>query len=309
MTCASIAQPKSAAAPRRLMGALYLSAAVLCFALLDTLTKYLSAHYSVTSLIWVRYTVQTLLLAAIMGPSMGLRLVLTRQPGSQLLRALFLLGASACTTVGVRYLPLAEMTAMFFLAPLIVCVLSVPMLREKIGAGDWLAVIIGFVGVLVIARPGGAMLTLATLLPLGTAICYSIYQVITRQVSASEHPTTSNFITSLVGAVLMTFTLPFGWTTPTWSDAPLMLGMGVAGLSGHLLLTRAYQVGSPAVLAPYSYGQILWATLFGFLVFGALPDATSVVGMAVIVASGLYISYHRMSARKGAQILKESHHA
>jgi len=290
--------PQAGAPAHNYLGALYLSLAVLCFATIDTLAKVLSPHYPVTSLVWMRYLVQTLLLAVFVGPRMGLALVRTRRPGLQVLRALCLLGASLCVMTGVRYLPLAELTSIIFLTPLIICLISIPILREKIGPGDWVAVIIGFVGVLVIVRPGGQMLTLAALLPMGAAICNSLYQVLTRHFSASEHPHTTNFITSLVGTVLMAFTLPLGWTTPTLIHGLLIVGLGVAALTGHLLLTLAYQVGSPAVLAPYSYGQILWATMLGYLVFGALPDAISGLGMGIIAVSGLYISYHRLSTRR-----------
>lgn len=290
--------PQAGAPAHNYLGALYLSLAVLCFAAIDTLAKVLSPHYPVTSLVWMRFLVQTLLLALLVGPSMGLALVRTVRPGLQILRALCLLGASLCIMTGVRYLPLAELTAIQFLAPVIICLLSVPMLGERIGRGDWLAVIVGFLGVLVIVRPGGQVLTLAALLPLGAALCNSLYQVLTRQFSASEHPNTTTFITSLVGTVVMAFTLPLGWITPTLPHALLIVGMGTAALTGHLLLTRAYQVGSPAVLAPYTYGHILWATLLGFLVFGALPDAISGLGMAIIAVSGLYISYHRLSTRR-----------
>jgi drug/metabolite transporter (DMT)-like permease len=280
------------------LGPLRLSLAVLCFASLDTLSKYLSPHYPVTSLVWMRYLVQTVLLAAFVGPRMGFALVRTRRPVLQILRALCLLGASLCVVTAVRYLPLAELTSIVFLTPVIICVISIPILGEKVGTSDWVAVIIGFIGVLVIVRPGGQMLTFAALLPLCAAVLNSLYQVLTRHFSASEHPSTTNFITGLVGTVLLAFMMPEGWTPPGFTDGLLIVGMGVSALAGHLLLTRAYQVASPAVLAPYSYGQILWATVLGYLVFDMLPDSTSSIGMAIIAFSGLYVSYHRLSTKK-----------
>jgi drug/metabolite transporter (DMT)-like permease len=153
---------------------------------------------------------------------------------------------------------------------------------------------LGFLGVLIIVRPGSALLTLAALLPLAAAVCNSLYQIITRKFRETENPTTSNFITGVVGSVLMSFTLPLSWTMPTPTHALLMACMGVAGVCGHYLLIKAFERASPAVLGPFSYGQLLWAMLLGYLVFGAFPNAGSILGMAVIAASGLHITYHHI---------------
>ncbi len=278
---------------RRARGIALMSLAVLCFAVLDTTVKYLSRHYAVSSLVWVRYAVQMLVLLAFSGPRMKLDLVRTSRPGLQLLRALLLLGTTLFFVNGLRYIPLGEATAIIYLTPLIVTALSVPLLGERIDRHNGYAVLAGFAGVLVIVRPGSALLTLAVLLPLAAAVCNSLYQITTRQLSGTEHPTTTNFITGLVGAVLMSATLPLAWITPTPLHALMMLGMGLVALGGHYLLTRAFECASPAAVAPFSYGQILWAVLLGWWAFDSLPDAVSMLGIAIIAASGLYTAYRQ----------------
>jgi drug/metabolite transporter (DMT)-like permease len=271
-----------------------ISLAVLCFAVLDTLCKYLTRYYAVSAVLWVRYTVHVVLLAGIFGPQMGLGLLRTARPGLQILRALCLLGTSVLFVTGLLYVPLPEATAIVYITPLLVIALSVPLLGDKVAGRDWIAVLLGLVGVLIIVRPGGALLTAAALLPFSAAVCNSLYQLITRKFSGAENPTTTNFITGLVGSILLTSTLPFSWSTPTLNHALLLVGAGLAGVGGHYLMIKAFERATPAVLGPFSYGQLLWATLLGYLVFGTFPDTGSFIGMAVIAASGLYVTFNHV---------------
>lgn len=275
-----------------LHGIALLSLAVLCFAILDGLAKYLSRYHTVPSLVWARYAVHTLLMLGLFGPRMGRGLIRTRRPWMQLLRALLLLGATLFFMSGLLYLPLAEATAINYLNPLLVTALSVPLLGERVSLHSGLAVLCGFVGVLIVVRPGSALFTPAILLPLAAAVCLSLYQIITRKFSGAENGTTTNFITGLVGAVLMSVLLPWTWSMPTPGHALLMMGLGIVGFCGHQLLIKAFEHTTPAVLAPFSYGQIVWAALLGYLVFDALPDIGSILGITVITASGLYVAYH-----------------
>ena len=301
----SPASPNSVPSPpspsqEQLRGIVLISLAVLCFSVLDSLAKYLSGFYAVTSLVWVRYLVHTLLMAATLGPRMGLELIHTRRPWLQCLRASLL----SCTTLlfisGLVYIPLAEATAIMYLTPLLVTVLSVPLLGERVESRNWLVVVLGFVGVLIIVRPGSALLTPAIVLPLLGALSNSAYQIATRKLGGTENPLATNFITGLVGTVLMSFAVLFTWTTPTPRHALLMVGMGAAGMCGHYLLIRAFQHASPAALAPFGYAQIAWAVLLGYLVFDALPDAGSLIGIAIIVICGLYIVLHRRPRKTSA---------
>ncbi|MNQ67857.1 EamA-like transporter family protein [compost metagenome] len=191
----------------------------------------------------------------------------------------------------MRYIPLAEATAVNFLAPLLVTALSVPLLGERVTRHQWLAVLAGFVGVLIVVRPGGALFTPAILLPLSSALCFGFYQLLTRKLSSVDSPTTSNFLTGILNSLIMTALLPFFWTTPTWTHALLMVGVGTCGMLGHMLLTQAFRYAAPAMLAPFSYGQILFALMFGYLVFDHTPDIYGIVGITVICLSGLAVAW------------------
>lgn len=275
-----------------------MSVAVLCFAVLDSLSKYLSRYYPVPFVIWARYAVHFVLMAVIFIPQRGAALVQTSQPGPQILRSVFLVVTSLLFVSGLRYLPIAEATSIIFLTPLLMTALSVPLLHEKVSRLDWIGVAIGFVGVLIIVRPTGALLTAAILFPFGAAICNSLYQLMTRKFRGSDSSTTTNFITGLVGTVLTSFALPFFWKTPTLAHGLLMVGMGAAAATGHALLIRAYRYASPAVVGPFSYGQLIWASLLGYLVFREFPDPLTMLGMAVIAASGLFVTYHNLLGRR-----------
>ncbi|PNV97032.1 DMT family transporter [Pseudomonas protegens] len=266
--------------------------AVLLFASHDTLSKYLSAFYPIVMVVWARYVVHTLLMLVVFVPRSGFSAVVrTKHPGLQLLRALCLIGTSLLFTTGLRYIPLAEATAVNFLAPLLVTALSVPFLGERVSRAQWLAVLAGFVGVLIVVRPGGALFTPAILLPLGSALCFGFYQLLTRKLSGVDSPTTSNFLTGILNSLIMSALLPFFWSTPTLVHGLFMIGLGTCGMLGHMLLTQAFRHAAPAMLAPFSYGQILFAGLFGYLIFDHTPDQYALVGIAVICLSGLAVAW------------------
>ncbi|MCD9569303.1 DMT family transporter [Pseudomonas protegens] len=266
--------------------------AVLLFASHDTLSKYLSAFYPIVMVVWARYVVHTLLMLVVFVPRSGFSAVVrTKRPGLQLLRALCLIGTSLLFTTGLRYIPLAEATAVNFLAPLLVTALSVPFLGERVSRAQWLAVLAGFVGVLIVVRPGGALFTPAILLPLGSALCFGFYQLLTRKLSGIDSPTTSNFLTGILNSLIMSALLPFFWSTPTLVHGLFMIGLGTCGMLGHMLLTQAFRHAAPAMLAPFSYGQILFAGLYGYLIFDHTPDQYALVGIAVICLSGLAVAW------------------
>lgn len=268
-----------------------MSLAVVCFAILDSVSKYLSRYYPVPFVIWARYVVHTVLMLFVFGPRMRLALVKTSRPGGQFLRAVSLVATSLLFVSGLSYLPLAEATAIMFLTPIFVTALSALLLKEKAGVAEWVAVVTGFVGVLIIVRPGGAMLTFAVLLPVAGAATNSLYQIMTRKFSGSESSTTTNFIVGLVGTLLMSLALPWYWRTPGLWHIVVILAMGTAATCGHYLLFRAFTRASPALLGPFGYLQLLWAALIGYLMFGDLPKATDWMGMGVIAASGLAVTY------------------
>jgi drug/metabolite transporter (DMT)-like permease len=172
----------------------------------------------------------------------------------------------------------------------LVTLLAVWLLRESVSGARWMAVAAGFCGVLFIVRPGSEMLQWPALFAMGSASCYSLYQIMTRKFSASENPLTTLFYTAVVGCVLMTLFVPLFWKTPELRHVPLFLLLGCAGGFGHLMLIKAMELENASFLSPLGYMQLLWVVLLGYVVFGDFPDAHAFVGMAIIVGSGLYVA-------------------
>lgn len=268
---------------------LLMLAAVLCFALLDATAKHLSQTYPVPMLVWSRYTLHCLLMLLFLAPSMRWKLVSTRRPAMQIVRALMLVGTTGFAMAAFRHLPLAETTALIFVTPLLVALLAGPFLGEKLRPLHWGASIFGFAGALLIARPGGALNLTGILLVLSAALCYSVYQIQTRQLSPSEGTLTMLFYTALVGTVSMTLAAPLYWggPWPDWTDGLMIASLGLYGGTGHLLLTRAFRMAPATTLSPFLYVQLVWATLLGWLVFDHWPDGTTLLGMAIIAASSV----------------------
>lgn len=277
----------------------WLGPALMCltslfFAVLDALVKYLALSYPLTQIVWMRYIAQTVLLVLIFAPHMGWRLLHAHSMRLQLVRGLCLLGASLLVINGLSRLPLTETTAILFIAPLVVTVLSGLLLKEPARRMDWIAVMFGFAGVLIIARPGGGLLTWAILFPMGTAVCNALYQIVTRSARSSEHPATSNLYTGIVGVVVLAPAMPAVWMPMAWVDVAVIAIAGSVAALGHLLITKALEYSPAAALGPYSYTQLIWATALGWLAFSAVPDAMSWLGILVIAAGGLLLSIHRL---------------
>ncbi|WP_339510224.1 DMT family transporter [Pseudomonas sp. RL_15y_Pfl2_60] len=274
-------------------GILLILLATFLFASHDALSKYLSGFYPIVMVVWARYVVHTLLMAAIFLPQSGLRVLRTKRPGLQALRASCLLGTSLFFTSSLLFIPLAEATAVNFLAPLLVTALSVPLLGESVTRRQWAAVLVGFAGVLVIVHPGGEMFTPAIILPFCSAMCFSCYQILTRKLSEVDSPTTSNFFAGLFNTLLVSALVPFFWEVPSFTHGLLMLALGTCGMSAHLFLTQAFRRAPPALLAPFGYCQIVFAGLLGFLVFSHVPDLSTLIGIVVICMSGLAAAWQQ----------------
>ncbi|MCQ4289340.1 DMT family transporter [Pseudomonas stutzeri] len=273
-----------------LLGVLLILISCLVLASHDGLSKHLTLIYPVFLVIWARYMAQTVLMAALFAPRMGRRVFHTLRPGLQLCRGLSLVSVSMLFISGLSFIPLAEATAVIFLTPLLVTVASA-LLGEHVSRSQWLAVGCGLIGVMIIVRPGGALFTPAILLPFGAAVSFTLYQLVTRRLSATDHPVTSNFLTSVVGSLVMSVLVIFNWQTPTLHDALLMAALGAMAMSGHLLLTNAFRFASAATLAPFTYAQIIFAGVVGFFAFGHVPDLGAILGMAIIIASGLCMAW------------------
>jgi drug/metabolite transporter (DMT)-like permease len=278
---------------------LFMLCTVLCFAVLETTAKYLTRFYPVPQVVWGRYTIHMLLMLVLLGPRMKLGLVRTAQPFGQLARAALLLGSTLCNFGAVSVLPLAEVKAITFISPLLVTLFAVWLLKERVSRDKWLAVCLGFAGTLFIVRPGSSMLSPAATLALGSALCYSLYQIMTRRLSDDEDPLVTLFYTALVGFVAMSLFAPLISRPVTLPHLGLFLLLGSMGMLGHYLLIRALELERASTLSPIGYLQLLWVTLLGFFVFGDLPDLHAVLGMLIIVGSGLYVAWgHRYRRRE-----------
>ena len=273
-------------------------AAMLCFAVLDATSKHLSQLFNVPLLVWARYAVHLVLMVVLLGPKYGTRLIATQRPIAQILRAMLLIAVTGFAMAAFQIMPLAETTALIFVTPLIVALLAGPMLGERVGLPRWIAALVGFGGMLLIARPGGALAPAGIAYTMIAAICYAIYQIQTRRMTATEKPLTMVFYTALVGTVAMSLALPWIWhgPTPNWQEALMICSLALYGGTGHFLLTHAFRHAPASMLAPFLYAQLIWASLLGGLFYNQWPDTLSIAGMITIVASGITVALVERSA-------------
>ncbi|MDM4769901.1 DMT family transporter [Solimonas sp. SE-A11] len=273
---------------------------ILLLASMDTTTKYLVALYPAVVVVALRYIVQCLLMVLLLAPSRGYGLIRTRRTGLVLLRACCLGLASLCMTLALQRMPVAETSAIVFLYPILVVLMAGPVLQERVGSLGWLAVAAGFVGVLLIARPGGGLDAAGVVLALCAAILNAIYQLLSRVLASTERAITLQFHAALVGAVCYGMALPWFWTGPVPPAAHLLLFgcAGVLGGMGHFLVTAAYRHSPASVLAPMQYVQLIWAALLGWLVFSQVPDGLGLFGMIVVAAAGATVA---LNSRRGCR--------
>lgn len=295
-TPATRADVPEAASPGR--GVALVLLATFMFIVMDTIAKYLTRDYPVGMIVWGRYVFHVLLFMPLLMMGRAREVVTTRRPWGQFLRSAFLLVATVLAYMSLARMPLAEVTAIVFVAPLLVTALSVPILGEHVGARRWAAVIVGFLGVLILLRPGSGVFGWAALLPLGMAVCFALYLIVTRQVSAADRPMASLFYTAALGAILASVAVPFQWHTPDAVGWGLLASAGFAGAAGHFFFIRALTLAPASTVAPFQYVQLIWATLAGLIVFGNVPDLWTGVGAAVIAGSGLYV-WQRERVRAG----------
>ncbi len=263
--------------------------ATVCFGSLDTLSKALVAHYPAPALVWLRYLLQTIVMAAIFLPRMGRGLVRTTSLRLQVLRGFFLIGASVVFVLSLGYMQIAEAAAISFVAPVIVALAGGWLLGEQVHARTWAALAAGFTGVLLIIQPGGSGFTWYYLLPLGCAFFFAGYQILTRRLAGHDDPITTLFYPGLVACLVIPAAFPgSAFDVPM---QPLHLGMvvaiGILGAVGHFLLIRAHHDAPATLLAPFGYSQLVVVTLLGFAVFGQLPDPLALAGMALVAGAGL----------------------
>ena len=286
-------------------GIQWMASATLFMVASDSVAKHLSGSYPTWELIWSRHLFQALLIFAWLGRRAGPALR-TGNPVLQLVRSALLLTTTGCFYLGLRYVPLADAVAVLNLSPVMVTALSAPLLGERVGGRRWAAVLVGFLGVIILLRPGQGSVQVAVLLPLAAALQFALFQIVTRRLSGRDDPVTTMAYTPLVGAVVGSLLLPAVWVTPTAPHWGLMAATGVFGFIAHLMIIRSFAAAPAATVAPFNYLTLVWAGLLGFILFDEIPDAWTIAGAAVIVASGVYI-FHR-EGRQGSRAAETIDH-
>ena len=254
--------------------------------------KYLATKYPPLEIVWARYFF-SFVVVLFLFPRRIPRLFSSNHPKLQLVRGLTAVGATVLATYALRHISIAEVVAITFIAPMLTIALVSFVLGEQAGAHVWAAVLVGFVGVLIIVRPGvGGMVHWAAMLPLVMALFFAVGQLIIRSISYLEHPATSLAYQIIVGLVSMTVALPFVWVMPeTVFDVGIFVLSGALGAGGHYCMIRAFERTAARVVAPFTYVELIWAMVVGFAVFGDIPDPLMVLGAAIVAGSGLYILY------------------
>jgi drug/metabolite transporter (DMT)-like permease len=258
--------------------------------IMDALAKWLAAGYPISELVFFRSLFALPLVFFILWQQRGGVAALTpRWRLGHALRASLSLGALFAFFTGLRYLPLAEAISIAFAAPLFVTALSVPILGERVGPRRWAAVVVGFIGVLVMTRPGAEAFRPEALYILAAALCYALSMLVTRRLARSDTTPAIMLSGICLALVVSGLMLPFGWRTPGAVDFLLLALLGLVGGIGMYFMTQAYRYAPAAVIAPFDYTALLWGTLFGWLVWQELPGTNVWLGAAIVVASGLYI--------------------
>jgi drug/metabolite transporter (DMT)-like permease len=273
----------------RLIGIALMCGALACFAGLDAAAKWASRSVDPMLAVWARYVSSVVLVSLVLNPWTAPGLLRTRRPLLQTGRSVLLLGSTALNFFALQHLQLAESISIQFATPLLVALLAGPILGEWIGPRRLAAVGIGFVGVLVVTKPGAEGLHPAVFLSVGSAVCYALYGISTRLLAASDSSATTMTYSGLAGVLLLTPALPLFWETPSLPVAGLLLATGAFGALGHWLLILAHARAPAPVLAPFIYTQLIWMTALGYVLFGDVPDAGTLAGGAIVVASGLYL--------------------
>jgi drug/metabolite transporter (DMT)-like permease len=285
-----------------LWGVLLIVASTVFFACSDVITKALASSLPAVEIAWLRYVTFSLLVIPLLLREGGSTVLRSRRPGLQVLRGLGMAFSALLFISSLRFLPVADATAINFISPILITALSIPFLGEVVGWRRWTAAFVGLLGVLIVIRPGTSSFELAAILPLLGATCWAGAAIVTRMMSGTDSSVTTLAYSAFVGAAVLSALVPFGWVTPSWPEIGLGLCVGVLSTIGHWLVILAYRHASASTIAPFSYIQLLWAGALGYAAFGSMPDLWTVVGIAIIAASGLYTAYReRVRARLSAQ--------
>ncbi len=289
---APMSDPDPAASNHAMRGMAYCAGALLLFACMDAATKYLTSRYSIPLIIWIRYGVHWLCMSLLLLPRERGQLLAARQPGLVVLRSIILVAVTLLVSLALQRMPVAEVTAVQFLAPIMVTLLAGPLLKEKTGKLRTVCAVAGFLGVLLVAHPGSGLDPLGLLFALLAAVFGAMYQLLSRLLGASERTPVMIYYVALVGFACFSFGTPWFWSAP-WPgvlDFLLVAVLGLAGWLGHSLFTLAYRDAQASLLAPVTYLQLFWAGILGWMLFGHIPTGMTLLGMLIIAASGVAVA-------------------
>jgi drug/metabolite transporter (DMT)-like permease len=266
-----------------------------CFSLMDVGVKALAPKVGVLPALWARYSGQMLLVLILVAPRLK-TVVRTKYPRLQFLRSLLLMGATAFFFTGISLIPLSDAAALMSVNPVLITLGAALFLGESLGKRRIIGIGVAMIGAIVVLQPGSSVFSLNALLPLAAAVCYSGYALLTRRVGPDEDVWTSLFYTGLVGTVILSLLVPFAWVTPDLTAIGLMGLMAVCGTVGQLLIIRSFSTGEAAMLAPFAYTSLIFAAVWGTVLFREWPDIWTITGALVIAAAGLYV-WHRETYR------------
>lgn len=291
--------PESPRLPRSgslLAGIGLMLCATMCFAAVDATGKYLGQHISLLSVVWARYAVALLVTGITVNPLTYPGVHRSRRPGLQLLRSLLLFGSTIFTFGALLYIRLDQAMPILFTGPLVVTLAAVPILGERVGIHHALALGLALIGVAIVLNPAGASFHPAMLLSVASMLCYSFYAVMTRLVARSDSSQTTLLYSNVAGVAVLTPLLPFFGEMPhTWFIAAVMVALGIFGNIGHMFFISAHRRAPASLLAPFTYTQLVWTPLLGFLLFSDVPTERTVLGSLLVCAAGLYLM--RMEGR------------
>jgi drug/metabolite transporter (DMT)-like permease len=281
---------KADSARNRLTGIALVSLCYLLFTLLDGSAKYLVATVPVIVVVWLRFLIHAVIATALLLPLRGSALWRTSHWRWHAARALMFVIMTGVNFWALQYLQLAITSSIFFLVPILVALVAAPMLGEKLDRGRWTAIVIGFLGVLVIVRPGSADFHPAMLLSVMNAVLYALFNLMTRRLAAYDSAETIQYLPAMGAAIVLAPFAIAGWESPQgWLEWGLAGLMGVLGGLGHYLLALAHRYAPATVIAPFLYQQVLYMALVGYFVFGDVPSPAVGIGAAIVVGSGLYL--------------------
>ncbi len=273
-------------------GAISMLTGVFLFTVMEAMVKWLTADYSVHQIIFFRSAFALIPCAYFIWRAGGIATLRTRRPGVHLLRGVIGLAAMGCYFFAYSQMALADAKAILFSAPLFMTILAIPLLGERVGVYRWSAVLVGLAGVLFILRPGGEMLQIGTLAAIGGAILYALAVITVRHLSATESVASITFYFTATGALASAGLIAvFGWVTPKPGDLAMLVTIGLIGGVAQYAMTRAFRLAEAAAIAPLDYTSMAWAILLGYLIWGDVPSPAVFAGIAVVVASGLFILY------------------